>query len=114
MKYHFTQDDPFKFCIVMDLKEICARMHAFVEQKNWYTTPSVKPQTPKNLAISLSLESAELLECFQWKEDGDVEAVSEELADIIMYAAQIANTMNIDLDEAMEKKFQINSKRQWK
>ena len=97
----------------MDLKDICARMNTFVESKGWYSIPSKKPQTPKNLAISLSLEASELLECFQWSENAETDAVSDELADIVMYAAQIANVMNINLDEAISRKFAINAKRQW-
>ncbi len=97
----------------MDIKDVCSRMDTFVQKKGWYKDISKKPQTPKNLATSLSIEAAELLECFQWKEFADKDAVSEELADIIMYAAQISNVMNIDLNMALENKFQKNLERHW-
>jgi len=48
----------------MDLKELTQEMNRFVSSKGWYEPESPRPQTPKNLAISLSLESAEVLEHF--------------------------------------------------
>ena len=50
----------------MELRELEAHMHAFVATKGWYEADSPKPQTPQNLAISLALEAAEVLEHFQW------------------------------------------------
>ena len=44
------------------LTALTAAMHAFVESKGWYTPDSKRPQTPRNLAISLSLEANEVLE----------------------------------------------------
>lgn len=56
-----------------------------------------KFHTPDNLAKSISIEAAELLECFQWSNKNyDLEAVKEELADIINYCLQM--TMALDLD----------------
>jgi NTP pyrophosphatase (non-canonical NTP hydrolase) len=97
----------------MDIQDICNRMNSFVNSKGWYKSPSKKTQTPKNLAVSLSIESAELLECFQWEENAKKDIVADELADIIMYACQIANVMEIDLNEALVKKFDKNDKRTW-
>ncbi len=97
----------------MELKDIRLKMDAFVRHKGWYAENSVKPQTPKNLAVSLALEAAELLECFQWGESGDPAAAADELADIVLYAAQISNVLQIDLDEAVEKKLARNMERVW-
>jgi 8-oxo-dGTP diphosphatase len=51
----------------MQLKELEERMHAFVRGKGWYDVDSPKPQTPRNLAASLAIEAAEVLEHFQWR-----------------------------------------------
>jgi len=51
----------------MDIKELTERMHRFVRSKGWYESDSRRPQTPRNLAISLSLEANEVLEHFQWQ-----------------------------------------------
>ena len=53
----------------MDLKELTDEMNRFVTAKGWYEMGSGRPQTPRNLAVSLSLETAEVLEHFQWKEE---------------------------------------------
>ncbi len=54
--------------IGMDLKELTLAMHEFVRAQGWYEAGSPKPQTLRNLAISLSLEANEVLEHFQWNE----------------------------------------------
>ena len=54
----------------MELKELTERMHVFVRSKGWYEPESKRPQTPRNLAISLSLEANEVLEHFQWQGGG--------------------------------------------
>ena len=97
----------------MDIAELSARMDEFVRDRGWYDEASPKPQEPKNLAISLSLEASELLEWFQWSKGGDVDAVSDELADVILYAVQLANVLQIDLGEALLSKLQRNSLRTW-
>ncbi|MCA9969147.1 MAG: hypothetical protein KC425_02975, partial [Anaerolineales bacterium] len=70
----------------MDLKTLEAHMHAFVRSKGWYDPDSPKPQTPRNLAASLAIEAAEVLEHFQWREDvRDPDALAGELADVALY-----------------------------
>lgn len=97
----------------MDLREIAARMEAFVREKGWYAEGSAKPQTPRNLATSVVIEAAELLECFQWQDPPDTVCVANELADVILYATQIANVMKIDLEGAVADKLQLNQRRVW-
>ncbi len=98
----------------MDLKELEARMHAFVSAKGWYEAGSPKPQTPRNLAISLALESAEVLEHFQWREDArDREALASELADVALYLMQLASISGIDLERAILDKLELNHHRDW-
>jgi 8-oxo-dGTP diphosphatase len=98
----------------MDLKELEARMHAFVGSKGWYAADSPKPQTPRNLAASLVIEAAEVLEHFQWRED--VKASSElagELADVALYLLQLASVCDIDLEQAILQKLALNQTREW-
>ncbi|MBP9502557.1 MAG: nucleotide pyrophosphohydrolase [Candidatus Promineofilum sp.] len=98
----------------MDLKELEARMHAFVSAKGWYEDGSPKPQTPRNLAISLALESAEVLEHFQWRDDArEQEALASELADVALYLMQLASISNIDLERAILDKLEQNRHRDW-
>lgn len=98
----------------MNLKELEARMHDFVSAKGWYEDGSPKPQTPRNLAISLALESAEVLEHFQWREAArDREALASELADVALYLLQLASISNIDLERAILDKLELNHHRDW-
>ena len=99
----------------MDIKELTNRMHKFVRDQGWYKSDSLKPQTLRNLAISLSLEANEVLENFQWNEQqGDTEALSEELADVALYLLQIASLASIDLEKAILEKLEKNYLRDWK
>ena len=52
----------------MDIRELTDRMHDLVRSKGWYDDDSKRPQTPRNLAISLAVEAAEILEHFQFRE----------------------------------------------
>lgn len=95
------------------LRELTAAMHAFVESKGWYAADSRKPQTPKNLAISLVLEASEVLEHFQWGETADRDALAAELADVMLYLLQIASLSGVDLGAAVEAKLAQNQRRTW-
>ena len=98
----------------MDIKTLETAMHKFVGDMGWYDEDSAKPQSPKNLAISLVLEAGELLEHFQWGEEiEDKEAFSEELADVMLYLLQIASITEVDLGEAVMKKLDRNYTRDW-
>lgn len=98
----------------MDIKVLTEEMHRFVRSKGWYAVESKRPQTPRNLAISLALESAEILEHFQWREDvRDKEALKSELADVALYLLQLASIEKIDLEKAILEKLDINKTREW-
>jgi NTP pyrophosphatase (non-canonical NTP hydrolase) len=98
----------------MQLSELEQRMHAFVASKGWYKAGSPKPQSPKNLAISLAIESAEVVEHFQWREDvGDRDALAAELADVGLYLLQLASVTGIDLEQAILDKLARNQERDW-
>lgn len=89
-------------------------MHRFVESKGWYASTSKKPQTPKNLAISLMLEAGEVLEHFQWGDTvQDNAALAEELADVALYLLQLASITDVDLAQAILAKLDKNAKRTW-
>lgn len=99
---------------VMNLDELTHKMHALVESKGWYAADSVKQQTPRNLAISLVLEAAEVLELFQWQSDcEDKAALAGELADTALFLLQLANVSGIDLEQAILTKIDQNQKRLW-
>ena len=97
----------------MDIQRLTEKMHAFVSSKGWYEEDSKRPQTPRNLSISLALEAAEILEHFQWNEDFDRDELADELADVALYLLQLASISEIDLEEAVLKKLEINAKREW-
>jgi NTP pyrophosphatase (non-canonical NTP hydrolase) len=98
----------------MDIKELTERMHAFVRSKGWYEPGSSRPQTPRNMAISLSLEANEVLEHFQWQADlKNREEFAGELADVGLYLLQLASVSGIDLEQAILKKLAINASRTW-
>ena len=98
----------------MELKELEAHMHAFVSGKGWYEPDSPKPQTPQNLAISLALEAAEVLEHFQWRDlPRDTAAFAGELADVALYLLQLASVSGIDLEQAILTKLEQNHHREW-
>jgi len=98
----------------MDLQELTQRMHAFVRAKGWYGSDSEKPQTPKNLAISLVLEANEVLELFQWSDELEgQEELTSELADVLLYLIQLASVSEIDLEAAVLSKLDENYNRTW-
>ncbi len=97
----------------MELKELTERMHAFVRSKGWYEKDSKRQQTPRNLSISLALEAAEILEHFQWNETFVKEDLAEELADVALYLLQLASIAEIDLEQAILDKLEVNASRNW-
>ena len=98
----------------MELKELEMRMHTFVDSKGWYDADSPKRQSPRNLAISLAIEAAEVLEHFQWREEViDRPALAAELADIVLYLLQLASVTEIDLEQAILDKLAKNQEREW-
>lgn len=98
----------------MNLNELTAAMNDFVQSKGWYDAQSPRQQTPRNLAISLNLEAAEVLEHFQWRDEtADPSALAEELADVALYLLQLASVEQIDLEQAILHKLAKNYHRTW-
>ncbi|MCJ7549214.1 MAG: nucleotide pyrophosphohydrolase [Anaerolineae bacterium] len=95
----------------LTLQELTDAMNAFVAAMGWYRPDSPCKQSPRNIAISLSLEAAEVLEHYQWGEHADGEALSEELADVLLYLLQLAYLTEIDLGDAVMAKLSSNYKR---
>ena len=95
-------------------------MNAFVRAKGWYEADSIHPQTLRNLAISLSLETNEVLEYFQWRDQipdalsgAERSSLSGELADVALYLLQLASVSGIDLEAAILPKLKVNYDRDW-
>lgn len=98
----------------MDIKELEERMHEFVESKGWYQPDSPKVQSPRNLATSLVIEAAEVLEHFQWRDEAiDRSKLAGELADVGLYLLQLASITAIDLEAAILAKLAENQEREW-
>lgn len=85
-------------------KETLDRIRKIVEDRDWEQF-----HTPANLAKSISIEANELLECFQWDEENfDIGHVREELADVIVYCANMLDRLNLDADEIVNAKLDKN------
>ena len=98
----------------MDINELTTEMHTFVRNQGWYESDSSRPQTLRNLAISLNLEASEVLEHFQWDDHlNDLSGLREELADVALYLLQIASIAGIDLEGAILDKLEQNYNRKW-
>ncbi len=82
-----------------------------IVKAGWYDANTPKKQKPRNLAISLNLEAAEVLEHFQWDENFDAAELGAELADVALYLVQLAHVCDIDLQQAIEHKLAVNYQR---
>ena len=76
----------------------------FTEERDWDQFHS-----PANLAKSIVIEAAELLECFQWSDEFDLEHVREELADVMVYCVDMADKLELDMDEIIQAKMKKNA-----
>lgn len=72
--------------------DVLAALRDFAGEREWSQF-----HTPENLAKSISIESAELLECFQWGES-DLPSAAEELADVLTYCLLLADRLGVDPD----------------
>ena len=85
-------------------QETIERIRKFTVDREWEQF-----HTPANLAKSISIEAAELLECFQWSDtDFDMEHVKEELADVMVYCRNMLDTFGLDEDEIITAKMDQN------
>lgn len=89
------------------MDKLMQEIKEFNEERNWDQF-----HTPENLAKSISIEAAELLECFQWNsENYNKEEVCEELADVFTYCIQMAMKLNVDPEEIILKKLEKTKKK---
>ena len=75
----------------------------FRDERDW-----LQFHTPENLAKSISIEAAELLECFQWNVDSDFDAVKSEIADVLTYCILLCEILGIDAIEIIEQKLEVS------
>ncbi|MSQ91907.1 MAG: nucleotide pyrophosphohydrolase [Gammaproteobacteria bacterium] len=95
-----------------DLAELKERLRVFVAERDWDQFHS-----PKNLAMALSVEAAELVELFQWLTEAESTALdadrrwraADELADVLVYLVRIADRLDIDLLQAAGEKLERNA-----
>lgn len=88
------------------LEELNQRIKRFNDDRDWNQF-----HTPSNLAKSISIEANELLECYQWSEDANIESVKEELADVMNYCLQLAQVLNVDIIDIIQAKMDKNEKK---
>lgn len=89
------------------MKEILKEINEFREVRNW------RPyHTPRNLATSIMIEAAELLENFQWQDDpADIQNVKEEIADVLIYTLMLADDLHFDIETIIREKIIKNGKK---
>lgn len=100
-------------CLI-DVQGLSEALAAFARERHWEQFHS-----PKNLTMALSAEVGELTEIFQWmSEDASCraaedpktkQAVRDEIADVMLYLVRLADVLGVDLNEAVQKKIQINA-----
>src|SRR5512137_1177905 len=99
---------------INSLEALRDRLRTFARERDWD-----QYHTPKNLSMALIAEAAELIEHFQWV-DGERshilevktrQSVEEELADILIYLVRIADRLDIDLYQAVQRKIVINERK---
>lgn len=90
------------------MNEVMARLRQFRDDRDWKQF-----HNPKDLALALSIESAELLEAFLWKsaDQADPAKIKEELADVFSFALLLADTYDFDVQKIILEKIDQNEKK---
>lgn len=89
-----------------DLTGVVPQVLAFRDAREWKQF-----HTPRNLAASVAIEAAELLELYQWDASAEPQRVAEELADVLIYAVTLAHDCGIDIAAAIHQKLRANAQR---
>jgi NTP pyrophosphatase (non-canonical NTP hydrolase) len=91
-----------------NIEDLKVQIKGFVRERDWEQFHNAK-----DLALALSIEAAELNECFLWKssEQANKEKIQEELADILIYAILLADKYNLDLCDVIAQKLEQNDKK---
>ena len=95
----------------MDIKEIQNNLAKFADERDWDQFHS-----PKNLVMALTSEVGELNELFQWlteeqSKNVDNDEIKQEIADIFIYILRLADKLNINIENAVKEKMEINAKK---
>ena len=93
------------------IQELQKKIIAFRDERNWKQF-----HNPKDLAISISIEAAELLEVFQWSgtdisADKKIDKIKEELADVLIYSCIMANDLGLSIDDIVQSKIDENKRK---
>ena len=88
------------------MRELTEMVVEFTRERDWDQFHS-----PENLAKSISIEAGELLECFQWNSEYNLEEVKEELADVLNYCLLMADKIGVDPKEIVLDKIEKNAKK---
>ncbi len=88
------------------MDKLIKTIREFNEERDWDQFHS-----PENLAKSISIEAGELLECFQWGNDYNKEAVCEELADVLTYCIMLADKLDVSIDDIVLEKLEKTKKK---
>lgn len=89
-----------------DFTEIRDILREFARERDWEQF-----HTPENLAKSVVIEAGELLECFQWDNTYDKDALSDEIADVMNYCIMLADKTGIDMKENLLRKIKLNGEK---
>ena len=89
-----------------EIRALMNEIRTFTEERDWDQFHS-----PVNLAKSISIEAGELLECYQWSDQADIEKVKEELADVMNYSLMLADKLNLDPAEIIRQKIKRNAEK---
>lgn len=90
----------------MSERDVVDALRAFSEERDW-----AQFHSQENLAKSISIEAAELLECFQWNSDADSERVTEELADILTYCFVLADKLGVSAESIVLEKLELTRRK---
>ena len=88
------------------MEELMKEIEQFNKERDWDQFHS-----PENLAKSICIEAGELLECFQWNNEYELDEVKEELADVLNYCIQMANKLGIDPKQIILDKMEKTAKK---
>lgn len=88
------------------MEELTRNIRQFAEERDW-----LKFNTPENLAKSISIEAGELLECFQWNNDYNIDEVKYEIADVMNYCILLCSQIGVDPKKIILEKMEITRKK---
>ncbi|NIK13431.1 nucleotide pyrophosphohydrolase [Alkalibacillus almallahensis] len=94
-----------------NLNQLIQSINEFRDARNWR-----QYHNPKDLAVSISIEAAELLEDFQWKNseqalEDNMENIQEEIADVLIYTMMLSSDLDLDIEEIVTKKLEKNAEK---